>query len=958
MSSQLNDFQQGIRQAIVDALSTTPHHGNVVGERIDKIVCVHCDQPEAWTYTADPFTVHCNRKNNCGVSSHVKNYAPEFFDEIWRKHPPTKESPIATSTAYLQGRSIDTDKIAGQYGQGRVNGFHTVSVTPKWSSLPWHRLIGKNGKDKNRWAVGAKYGGQAYTTDDDFSKVDEIWIVEGAINLWSLEQAGFRGAATLAAGNIPDQFYQSLDKNKKIVLAFDSDTAGETATTKNKAKLVELGFSNIEIVLPPDGSDWNDLLAEKALATERLDQTIADAKFRGLLFDAGSPKEHIKILYDWKGKGAGQFSRIFSFRHNLYEGVRGDNEFKVEHLADAKIRAPHRVIAENGDHSFVVIVETPDKEISIDVPAEIMTNIKFHELVLRKTGRLIPSEKQALRKLFRYLRSGARSEIRDTDSFGLDEKSGWFLFKHAAYGLNGNPIKPEDGGEYRYRGGRFLRGLPFKDAILEIDGTPLRPSEFVDLIDKSFGGKGMLALGFWIASIYSAPIFNYYHKFPFISLFGENNTGKSTFTRILNRAINFADTEGFGINKSTSTKAIERTLSQFSSMCMSLAEWTDQSKFTEDHTLNLYGRLPLYSIAARTQDKTVLNFPFRCSIAFVMNTEPFSKAETKERVVSVRFRQSDNSPASLAAMKRLQAIPRAKLATIGDQLLKNRQQWEALDGKGQPVIVDRIKDLTNSMLQEGMSNERVIENHCTPLAAFQMFLQIHCRDIPDSKRADLMERAWEYALSIAIEKADNAVTELAEVDTMLEIAFGEKDNAEADWVQWVEDSKQLRIWLQGYVEAHSKQIQSKTTLKAEIKRCRSYVGSKQARVKNDNKHCYIFEFPKSLISAPQEAKNIEPEAMDEEATPEAVAPPARYSPPPSMPPADDISAAIEAYKDIEYTYQGGGSLTVERFRQHCMKRYPKIFSSDKRFDEFASSQKFHDKFLVDLETNVVSIRKE
>ena len=62
---------------------------------------------------------------------------------------------------------------------------------------------------------------------------------------------------------------------------------------------------------------------------------------------------------------------------------------------------------------------------------------------------------------------------------------------------------------------------------------------------------------------------------------------------------------------------------------------------------------------------------------FVMNSEPFTKAEVKERVVSVRFRQSDNDSETLEAMKGLKAIPRAKLATIGDQLLKDRQKWEA-----------------------------------------------------------------------------------------------------------------------------------------------------------------------------------------------------------------------------------------------------------------------------------------
>ena len=106
-----------------------------------------------------------------------------------------------------------------------------------------------------------------------------------------------------------------------------------------------------------------------------------------------------------------------------------------------------------------MIVETADKVISIDVGADLMTNIKFHELVLRKTGRLIPSDKKQLTSLFRHLRAGARAEIRDTDSVGYDEKSRWFLFKHAAYDLTGKPVRPEENREYKYRGGIYLRGF-------------------------------------------------------------------------------------------------------------------------------------------------------------------------------------------------------------------------------------------------------------------------------------------------------------------------------------------------------------------------------------------------------------------------------------------------------------------------------------------------------------------
>ena len=62
-------------------------------------------------------------------------------------------------------------------GRG-VDGFDTVSVNPSWSKdKAWHRCIGRQSKGKVKWDTGAKYAGKAYTTDQDFLKADEIWIV-------------------------------------------------------------------------------------------------------------------------------------------------------------------------------------------------------------------------------------------------------------------------------------------------------------------------------------------------------------------------------------------------------------------------------------------------------------------------------------------------------------------------------------------------------------------------------------------------------------------------------------------------------------------------------------------------------------------------------------------------------------------------------------------------------------
>ncbi|MDA0288066.1 MAG: hypothetical protein O2885_07485 [Proteobacteria bacterium] len=44
--------------------------GQVSGENITKIICPSCEKPEAWTKLADPSTIICNRKTQCGRSTH------------------------------------------------------------------------------------------------------------------------------------------------------------------------------------------------------------------------------------------------------------------------------------------------------------------------------------------------------------------------------------------------------------------------------------------------------------------------------------------------------------------------------------------------------------------------------------------------------------------------------------------------------------------------------------------------------------------------------------------------------------------------------------------------------------------------------------------------------------------------------------------------------------------------
>ena len=125
--------------------------GKASSDKIERIICPSCNEPEAWTYVADPNTIHCNRKNKCGVSTHVKDFAPHLWSNWAKRHPATDDDPNATARNYLLGRGLDTSKF--KYEQTDYYGKPAVAIRCSWTSRRWLRLIDipKGSKDKNRW---------------------------------------------------------------------------------------------------------------------------------------------------------------------------------------------------------------------------------------------------------------------------------------------------------------------------------------------------------------------------------------------------------------------------------------------------------------------------------------------------------------------------------------------------------------------------------------------------------------------------------------------------------------------------------------------------------------------------------------------------------------------------------------------------------------------------------------
>ena len=97
-------FLELIRNELITHLQE--QGGWISGDNITKIICPSCGKPEAWTKQADPSTIHCNRKNNCGVSTHAKTFAPHLWGNWSERFPPTEEDPHRTAKIYLQSRGL------------------------------------------------------------------------------------------------------------------------------------------------------------------------------------------------------------------------------------------------------------------------------------------------------------------------------------------------------------------------------------------------------------------------------------------------------------------------------------------------------------------------------------------------------------------------------------------------------------------------------------------------------------------------------------------------------------------------------------------------------------------------------------------------------------------------------------------------------------------------------------
>lgn len=120
-----------------------------------------------------------------------------------------------------------------------------------------------------------------------FGAGDEVIVAESLIDALSLWCWGFRHvtAAFGTEGFGPDLHAAIAEHSiRRVVLAFDNDTAGNTAATKIADRLLEAGVEVFRLNLPA-GADVNDVVVDATDPTDTLGRLLRTASWMG----AGTP---------------------------------------------------------------------------------------------------------------------------------------------------------------------------------------------------------------------------------------------------------------------------------------------------------------------------------------------------------------------------------------------------------------------------------------------------------------------------------------------------------------------------------------------------------------------------------------------------------------------------------------------------------------------------------------------
>ena len=769
------------------------------GKFLRRLRCPSCGKREAFVGTDTPWMVKCGRESRCGDQHHVKELFPDLFDSWTERYAKTdlkaEEKPTGTEVAdaYMKhGRGFDLAKVQGWYSQETYWDYerNISSATVRFRINDrdhWERLIDKPhrfGKKKAHFNRGANFKGQAWVPPGlDLAQGKELWVVEGIFDAIALYHAGIPAVAAFSCNNYPDQFLDTLKATReeagedlpRIIWAMDGDTAGVKYIRKfaNIARSQDLKVG--AAVIPQEGKfkrDWNDAWQRGELINQDGEPTTDEFLYQGDLVIARSASEKANRIYTHTGRKEFPFgfnNRLYWFKLNMdeFHKAMSDLEESDEPLSDKQIVARAleqcNAVVEIANCYPTALYYLANKITDeswyyyrVDFPhdgrpvkntfsgGQLASASEFKKRLLGiAPGAVWTGSSQQLDRLLKQQISGIKT-VETIDFIGYSKEHETWVFPELA--VHAGQIHELNNEDYYDIGRMSVKTLSESVALnINKNASDYQQGWAQDLAN-CFGPKGVIALAYWLGTLFAEQIRKAHKSFPFIEIVGEAGSGKSTLIEFLWKLVGRQDYEGFDPSKAT-LAARARNFAQVSNLPVVLIEsdrdqeaGAKQKQFDWDELKTAYNGRSVRSRGQKNGGNDTYEPPFRGAIVISQNAQVNASDAVLQRIVHLNVTREGHSETTKALAERLERTPMEKVSGFVLHATTGEAKVMRLVTERAPTYEKALAELPDIRIH------RIAKNHGQLLSLIDCLGPDGLKILPESYLEPAREMVQEMAL--------------------------------------------------------------------------------------------------------------------------------------------------------------------------------------------------------------------
>jgi energy-coupling factor transporter ATP-binding protein EcfA2 len=272
-----------------------------------------------------------------------------------------------------------------------------------------------------------------------------------------------------------------------------------------------------------------------------------------------------------------------------------------------------------------------------------------------------------------------------------------------------------------------------------------------DKLYLCYGPRGMVALAYWLGSLFAVQIRKQFESFPFIEIVGEAGAGKTTLIETLWKLMGRNGYEGFDPLKGSAVGLL-RSMAQVSNLPVVLIE-SDRSdegdssrgrikqSFHWDSLKSLYNGGSLRTTGVKSSGNDTYEPQFRAALVISQNQPVQASTAIMERIVHLYFDKSRQSDAGREAGLALGRMTATEMSGFLIKAVTKEAQVLALMGK-------RHREYEVKIQQAGVRNPRIQKNH----AQLMVFVDALCAVCPISESQ--RNEAKDLLVRIALEREE------------------------------------------------------------------------------------------------------------------------------------------------------------------------------------------------------------